>query len=47
MVPRIWSSGGNSVANMTRVLLMRFPRNVMLQWYLRRVVRVQQNSLRL
>jgi len=47
MVPRIWSSGGDSVANMTRVLLMRFPRNVMLQWYLRRVVRVQQNSLRL
>lgn len=46
MVPRIWSSG-NSVANMTRVLLMRFPPDIMLQRYLRCVVRVQENSLRL
>jgi hypothetical protein len=47
MMSRIWSSGGNDIANITRILLVRFPGDIMMQWYLWRVVGVQQNSLRL
>jgi hypothetical protein len=47
VVPRIWGSGGNSVTNMSRVLLMGIPSDIMMQRDLWRVVCVQQNSLRL